>query len=229
MRTDSTKPWIDPGPPPYFGTATHKQFVDESVAVITASAQLTPDDGVTMDISPGGYGNNGLDFKGTYGDGSFDIYDGHGYTNNPVTGQPYAPNIVKRGDFARVLAEFWADGPTSETPPGHWNVLANYVADNPLTVKRIGGTGPVVDNLEWDVKVYFAVNAAVHEAACAAWGAKRSYDGWRPISTIRYLGQLGQSTDPKAPSYNTNGLPLITNLIELVTTTSAAQAGATPV
>ena len=26
--------------------------------------------------------------------------------------------------FARVVAEFWADGPASETPPGHWAVLA---------------------------------------------------------------------------------------------------------
>jgi hypothetical protein len=151
-RTDSTKPWIDPGPPPYFGGATHAQFVKEVVAVITADSQLTPDDGVTMDISPGAFGNNSLEFAGDYGNGNFEIYDGHGRPNNPVTGQPYASNVVKRGDFARVLAEFWADGPASETPPGHWNVLANYLADHPLLVKRIGGTGPVVDDLEWDVK-----------------------------------------------------------------------------
>jgi len=49
--------------------------------------------------------------------------------------------VVKRGDFALILAEFWADGPNSDTPPGHWNVLANYIADDPLTVKRIGGGG----------------------------------------------------------------------------------------
>src|SRR5205814_1395364 len=29
MRTDPTKPWIDPGPPPYFGGASHAQFVKE--------------------------------------------------------------------------------------------------------------------------------------------------------------------------------------------------------
>jgi len=217
VRTDPTKPWIDPGPPPYFGGATHTQFVNEVVAVITAGSQLTPDDGVTMDISPASYGNNSLDFAGNYGDGSFEIYDGHGYSTNPVTGQPYTPNIVKRGDLARVLAEFWADGPTSETPPGHWNVVANYVADNPLLQKKIGGIGSVVDDLEWDVKMYFVLNAAVHEAACACWAAKRAYDGWRPIGAIRYLGALGQSSDSGLPSYNSNGLPLITNVIELVT------------
>ena len=35
-RTDSTKPWIDPGPPPFFGTASHAQFIKEAVANITA-------------------------------------------------------------------------------------------------------------------------------------------------------------------------------------------------
>jgi hypothetical protein len=224
-RTDSTKPWIDPGPPPYFGGATHAQFVKEVVANITADSHLDPDDGVMIDISPAAYGNNSLDFSGDYGNGNFGIYDGHGYTNNPVTGQPYEHNLVKRGDYARVVAEFWADGPSSETPPGHWNVLANYLADHPLLVKRIGGTGPVVDDLEWDVKMYFAVNAALHDAACAAWGTKRYYDAWRPISAIRYLAGLGQSTDPGLPSYSSNGLPLITNVIELVTATTALPGG----
>jgi hypothetical protein len=230
-RTDPTKPWIDPGPPPYFGGATHAQFVKEAVAVITASSQLSPDDGVMVDISPAAYGNNSVDFPGAYGDGSFNLYDGHGYTSNPVTGLPYPPNMVKRGDLARVLAEFWADGPNSETPPGHWNVLANYLADHPLVVKRIGGTGPVVDDLEWDVKMYFALNAALHDAACACWSAKRDYDGWRPISVVRYLAGLGQHSNPGLPSYNANGLPLIPNQIELVTTATVASgrhAGLTP-
>jgi hypothetical protein len=139
--------------------------------------------------------------------------------------------VVKRGDLARVLAEFWADGPSSETPPGHWNVLANYVADHPLTVKKIGGVGLVVDDLEWDVKVYFTLNAAVHEAACACWATKRYYDGWRPMSAVRYLGGLGQCTDPGLASFHTNGLPLITNIIELVTSNTVASghhAGLTP-
>ena len=47
---------------------------------------------------------------------------------NPVTGQPYEPNVVKVGDFSRALTEYWADGPKSETPPGHWNVIANEVS-----------------------------------------------------------------------------------------------------
>jgi hypothetical protein len=219
-RTDPTKPWIDPGPPPFLGHGNDEAFITNVVEMIRRSSQLTADDGVTMNISPAGFGNNTLGFN-----------DGTGLATNPVTGQPYVTNVCSRGDFARVLAEFWADGPSSETPPGHWNLIANGVADNPLTVKKIGGVGPVVDNLEWDIKVYFALNAAVHDAACAAWGLKRYYVGWRPLTAVRYLAGNGQSSDPTLPSYSTNGLPLITNLIELVTADSVASgrhAGLTP-
>jgi hypothetical protein len=213
-RSNSTQPWINPGSQPRLGGIGDAQFRDEVVEIIRHSSELTPDDGVVIDISPGAFGNNSL---GTN--------DGTGHPVNPSTGLPYAPNLVKRGDFARVLAEFWADGPNSETPPGHWNVLANKVADAPGFQKRIGGgTNAVVDDLEWDVKVYFALNAAVHDAACAAWSLKRFYDGGRPIESIRYMGQLGQSTQPGS-TYNSNGLPLVSNLIEIVTPATAQVAG----
>jgi hypothetical protein len=88
-----------------------------------------------------------------------------------------------------------------------------------------------VDDLEWDVKMYFGLNAATHDAACACWAIKRYYDGWRPMSAVRYLGGLGQSSNPALPSYNANGLPLVSNLIELVTSAtvfSGRHAGLTP-
>ncbi|MEO6034196.1 MAG: DUF6851 domain-containing protein, partial [Verrucomicrobiota bacterium] len=146
-RTNSTLPWIDlAGPPPQLGGAGDAEFKSSVVEMIRKSSLLTPDDGAVIDISPAAFGNN------TLGDN-----DGTGHLVNPVTGLPYLPNLAKRGDFARVLAEFWADGPISETPPGHWNVIANSVSDNTNFVKQIGGTGPVLDNLEWDVKLYFAL------------------------------------------------------------------------
>lgn len=203
---DPTRPRIDPGPPPSLGGPQDAQFRAEVVEIIRRSSELTADDGVVLDYSPGVFGNNRLGLN-----------DGTGHPLNPATNAPYASNLIRRGDFARVLSEFWADGPKSETPPGHWNVFANEVSDHPLFVKRVGGTGPVLDALEWEVKLYFALNGAVHDAACAAWSIKRYYDGFRPITAIRYLGQLGQSTTPRAPSYHANGLPLIPGLIELVT------------
>ena len=218
-RVDENLPWIDPGPPPYLGTATHAEFLQNLVAVIRASSELTTQDGVMVDISPATIGNSTLGAN-----------DGHGYVANPVTGQPFQPAMVLRGDFTRALTEFWADGPSSETPPGHWNSIANHVSDD-MTSFRVGGTGPEVDRLEWDVKLYFTLNAAVFDAGCAAWSVKRAYNGWRPLSAIRHCGGLGQSSDPGLSSYHTNGLPLVPNLIELVTeetVNSGRHAGLTP-
>lgn len=217
-RIDENKAWMDPGPPPYLGTTT-AWFLSNLVEVIRYSSQLTTADGVITNISPATIGNNTLGAN-----------DGSGYTTNPVTGLPYAANNVLRGDFTRGLTEFWADGPSSETPPGHWNSIANHVSDD-MTVFRIGGTGPQVDRLEWEVKLYFALNAALHDAACAAWSVKRYYNAWRPISAIRHCGGLGQSSNSGLPSHHTNGLPLVPNLIELVTAgtvSSGRHAGLTP-
>ena len=133
--------------------------------------------------------------------------NGHGYSVNPVTGEAYGPEKLPEGDFGRVVAEFWADGPNSETPPGHWNVLANAVSDSPLLAAKIGPGA--ANRLQWDVKMYFALNGAVHDAAIAAWGLKRAYQSVRPISMIRYLAGKGQSSDPGGPDYSPEGLPLL--------------------
>ena len=39
---------------------------------------------------------------------------------------------------------------------------------------------------------------------------------------IRYMGGLGQSSDPSLPSYNKEGLPLVPGLIELITKETTA-------
>lgn len=199
---------IDPGKPP-FGTAETASYKQQAVGVIRASTELDASDGTTIDIGPGARGDNPL---GTNG--------GNGYELNPVTGKPYAPNIVRRADFARIVSEFWADGPSSETPPGHWNVIANAVSDSTLLAARIGPAA--ADRLKWDVRLYLALNGAVHDAAIAAWGIKREYNAVRPISMIRYLAGQGQSTDPSGPSYSREGLPLVPGLIEVVTAASSA-------
>ena len=199
---------IDPGPPPQL--ETDEEFKQTAVEIIGYSSQLDPSDGVTIDIGPGAFGDNTLATN-----------DGNGYAENPVTGEVYEPNVVLRGDFDRVLAQFWADGPASETPPGHWNTIANEVSDTPGFEHRIGGQGPVLERLEWDVKLYFAINGAVHDAAVAAWGVKGFYDSVRPISMIRYMGGMGQSSDPDLPAYDPDGLPLVPGLIEVVTAASS--------
>lgn len=203
---------IDPGPPPRLGdSASDQAFKQAAIDILRYSSELDATDGVTLDISPASIGNNTL---GTN--------NGHGYDPNPATGEPYAPEKVLRADYARALAEFWADGPKSETPPGHWNVIANTVSDTPGFEHKIGGQGPELDRLEWDVKLYLALNGAVHDAAIAAWGLKGFYDSARPISVIRYMGGRGQSSDPAGPAYDPEGLPLVDGLIEVVTASSSA-------
>ena len=203
---------IDPGPAPRLGDrASDEDFKQSALDVIRRSSELDPEDGVEIDIGPAGRGGNTLGRN-----------DGDGHAENPATGEPYAPNVVPRGDFARALAEFWADGPKSETPPGHWNTIANEVSDSPGLELRIGGRGPEVDRLEWDVKLYFALNGAVHDAAVAAWAAKARYDSARPISMVRYMGSKGQSSDRDGPSYDPDGLPLEPGLVEVITRASSA-------
>jgi hypothetical protein len=204
---------IDPGPPPRLGDReTDAAFKHAALDIIRYSSQLDPTDGVTIDIGPG-----------AMGDSSLGTNDGDGHPTNPATGAAYAPNTVLRADFQRALAEYWADGPKSETPPGHWNLIANDVSDGADQDRRIGGEGEEVDDLEWDVKLYFALNGALHDAAIAAWGLKGFYDSARPISMIRYLGANGQSSDPQGTAYDPDGLPLEPGLVEVITDASSAR------
>ena len=206
------KVYHDPGPPPLLGGEGNKEYHDGFMQVLEWSGQLDPADGVMIDISPNARGNNKL---GTN--------NGRGYKTNPRTGKPYAPQFVPAGDYYRVLAEFWADGPDSETPPGHWFSISNYISDQPALLKRIGGEGAVVDDLEWDVKRYLALGGALHDAAVAAWGIKGWYDYVRPISAIRYMAGLGQRSDPSLPSYHPEGVVLVAGSVELITEETIAK------
>lgn len=226
-RRDDFDYWVfhDPGAPPLLDTTTVGGLSEEYkwgfALVAVWAGHLDPNDGVLIDISPAAIGNIPAlperveDYRSFY-----DLLEGGetspGHAVNPYTGQPYEPQIVPRGDYARVLAEFWADGPESETPPGHWFTILNYVSDHPLFEKRFRGEGPVLDDLEWDVKAYLTLGGAMHDAAVTAWGIKGWYDYIRPISAIRLMADFGQSSDPGLPSYHPGGLPLIDGRIELV-------------
>jgi len=170
---------VDPGPPPMFGV-DDEDFIAAASEVVLYSSLVDFTDETRIDISPAALGNTPL---GTY--------DSQGWETNPDTGMAYEPNEVLQVDFARVIAEYWADGPDSETPPGHWNTLANEVGDDLEALGELSIDGQLVDRLEWDVKIGIAINGALHDAAIAAWGAKAHYDYARPISMIRYLGERG--------------------------------------
>ncbi len=226
---DNAEYWVyhDPGPPVQINTEDGSGETDlyqwGFSLVSVWSSHLDPADGVMWDISPASQGNIDLSQLPQSHEALNDFYHlldggdpGQGHAENPVTGEAYAPQIVPRGDYTRVLAEFWADGPDSETPPGHWFTILNYVNDHPQLEKRYRGEGPILDDLEWDVKSYLALGGAMHDAAITAWGIKGWYDYIRPISAIRAMADLGQSSDPALSNYSPGGLPLIPGYIEVV-------------
>ncbi|MEC8400921.1 MAG: FG-GAP-like repeat-containing protein [Bacteroidota bacterium] len=218
------KVYHDPGAPALHamdGSGTSDIYSDGHAMVALWSGLLDPTDGVMWDISPASSGNR--DSYPTTLETYASLYDadnggspGPGHSVNPATGQAYAPNMVPRGDFTRVLAEFWADGPDSETPPGHWFTILNYVSDHPDLVKQFQGQGDILSDLEWDVKAYLALGAAMQDCAIAAWGAKGWYDTSRPVTAIRGMAELGQRTDPTANNFHPGGLPLIPGKIETI-------------
>ncbi|WP_439132205.1 FG-GAP-like repeat-containing protein [Polaribacter sp.] len=217
----------NPGQPPQLDI-TNQTILNEDYKwnfslVSVWSSHLDPSDGVMLDISPNTIGNIDIeDIPEKFSDFSdfYNLIDGgdisKGHPINPSTGQPYDVQMVPRGDYGRVLAEFWADGPDSETPPGHWFTILNYVSDHTELEKRFNGKGAILNSLEWDVKTYFILAGAMHDAAIAAWGIKGWYDYIRPISAIRYMSELGQSTNPNLDNYHVGGIPLIEGFIETV-------------
>ena len=75
----------------------------------------------------------------------------------------------------KVIAEYWADGPNSELPPGHWTEFAAYVAERDAL------------DLSNSVKLFFALANAIFDASIATWDAKRTFDYVRPVTAIRHL------------------------------------------
>jgi hypothetical protein len=85
----------------------------------------------------------------------------------------------KLTDTDKATAEYWADGPNTELPPGHTAIFAAALC-------RMRG-----NNLDNDVKMLFLQANAVLDAGIAAWHYKRKHDFVRPITLVRelYRGQ----------------------------------------
>ncbi|HCX20290.1 MAG: hypothetical protein CMB80_32060 [Flammeovirgaceae bacterium] len=226
MNGGETLLFNDTGKPANLGedSAETAQYKWSFQLVSIWSAQLDPYDGVNWDISPGSIGNI-VDYPDSFNDyiEFYDLENGgelpgiaDGHPINPRTNTSYEEQIVPRGDYARVLAEFWADGPDSETPPGHWFTILNSVNDHPDLVRKFEGSGDEMDQLEWDIKSYFTLGGAMHDVAVSVWSIKGYYDYVRPITAIRYMAALGQSNDPDKVNFHPHGIQLKPGYIEEV-------------
>jgi PAP2 superfamily len=78
-------------------------------------------------------------------------------------------------DTQKMIAEYWANGPKTELPPGHWDLFAQFVSDR---------DHHTVDD---DAKMFFALTAAIFDAGIAVWDAKRKFDSVRPVTAIPFL------------------------------------------
>jgi membrane-associated phospholipid phosphatase len=83
----------------------------------------------------------------------------------------YSANLTDR---QKVIAEYWADGPSSELPPGHWNLFGQFVSNRDH------------HSLDTDAKMFFAINNALLGASVWTWGVKRLYDYVRPVTAVHW-------------------------------------------
>ncbi len=87
---------------------------------------------------------------------------------------------------------FWANGPGTSTPPGHWNVIARVVAESQ-------------DNsISENARLFALLNFSLADAAIASWDAKYQFDYWRPVTAILQAdtdGNVATTADPTWTPY----------------------------
>lgn len=96
-------------------------------------------------------------------------------------------------DQQKTIAEYWADGPRSELPPGHWTLFATAVSERDN------------HNMGQDTKMFMAVSNAQLDASIATWGYKVDFDYVRPVTAIRELFR-GQQIEAWAGEYLGTGM-----------------------
>ena len=100
------------------------------------------------------------------------LYPSAGYAAQVEAIIEYSANLTER---EKTVVEYWADGPASELPPGHWVLFTQWVA------RRDSNT------VDEDAKLFFAVTNAMHDAGIAVWDCKRAFDYVRPVTAVRFL------------------------------------------
>ena len=91
------------------------------------------------------------------------------------------------------IALFWADGAGTETPPGHWNSIAQIIGATQGTT------------LEENARLFALLNIAMADAAICSWDAKYTYHFWRPVTAIAFaepqLNWMSFIVTPPFPDY----------------------------
>lgn len=118
-----------------------------------------------------------------------------------------------RTDDQTQIALFWADGAGTETPPGHWNSIAQDVA------------AARSNTIEENARLFALLNLAMADAAIAAWDAKYTFHNWRPVTAIRNAHLDGNpATEPDAAWSSLIGTPPFPDYVSGHSTFSGAAA-----
>ena len=92
------------------------------------------------------------------------------------------------------IALFWADGPGTATPPGHWLEIAQGVAE--------GADLSLLEN----ARLFALLGITEADAAVVSWDHKYYYNNWRPVTGIEHADLDG---NPETHA-DADWLPLIT-------------------
>lgn len=91
------------------------------------------------------------------------------------------------------IALFWADGPGTATPPGHWHVIAQGISrERHLSL---------IEN----ARLFALLAVAGADAAIVSWDHKYHYNNWRPVTGIQHADTDGNPATAADPAW----LPLI--------------------
>lgn len=82
-------------------------------------------------------------------------------------------NSTVRTAAQSQVAQIWAGGPGTATPPGQWNMIAQDLA--------VSQGNDLYEN----ARMFALLNIALADAAISCWNTKYEYDLWRPITAIR--------------------------------------------
>jgi hypothetical protein len=119
---------------------------------------------------------------------------------NQVKAIGSATSTTRTEDQANI-ARFWVSPAGTSTAPGHWNRIAQTVAESQ------GNT------LEENARMFALLGMAQADAAISSWDNKYQYHDWRPITAIREAASDGNPiteadlswnsliTTPNHPSY----------------------------
>ncbi|MFL6291456.1 MAG: vanadium-dependent haloperoxidase [Thermoanaerobaculia bacterium] len=91
------------------------------------------------------------------------------------------------------IALFWADGPGTATPPGHWHVIAQGISQE----RHLG----LLEN----ARLFALLAIAGADAAIVSWDHKYYYSNWRPVTGIQHADTDGNPATTADPAW----LPLI--------------------